>query len=167
MNFLPSQCRAARALLGWSQEELENHARIAKRTIASFEQGEAYPQERTSNALRTAMESHGVIFLPDDIQGAGVRMKDAMPRLFRRFTSADENWICFDFDYRSIRYNGFVAVAALGRIALDQLAATEVFDRDTKRILSVAAKKVDASDFDPENRVVIRSVDIAPVGFDV
>lgn len=33
----PTQCRAARELLDWSQEDLQNKSRISRRTISNFE----------------------------------------------------------------------------------------------------------------------------------
>lgn len=69
----PSQCRAARAIVGMSQDELAEVSGVAKRTIVSFEKEDRQPYDRTIQALKVALENAGVTFLDDNGQGAGVR----------------------------------------------------------------------------------------------
>ncbi len=71
----PSQCRAARALVGMSQDELATRSGVAKRTIASFESDTRQPYPRTVDALRTALEAAGVEFIAENGGGAGVRLQ--------------------------------------------------------------------------------------------
>lgn len=75
MVISPEQCRAARALLGWSQDELTASSGVSKKTIADFERGERMPYERTLRDLRAALESAGVVFIPENGEGRGVRLK--------------------------------------------------------------------------------------------
>jgi transcriptional regulator with XRE-family HTH domain len=56
----PAQCRAARALIAWSQDELASAAKVEKATIAIFELGERAPDARTLDDLRAALEAGGV-----------------------------------------------------------------------------------------------------------
>jgi transcriptional regulator with XRE-family HTH domain len=56
MSFTPAQCRAARALLGWSQSHLAEVSGVATKTIADFEREERVPYERTLNDIREAFE---------------------------------------------------------------------------------------------------------------
>ena len=70
----PEQCRAARALLGWSQDQLATASKVAKATIANFEAGKRSPYERTLNDLQEAMEAGGVFFIAENGGGAGVRL---------------------------------------------------------------------------------------------
>ncbi|WP_041247747.1 helix-turn-helix domain-containing protein [Komagataeibacter medellinensis] len=78
MELLPAQCRAARALLNWSQSQLEAASQVAKKTIADFEREARTPYPRTLTALRTALEAAGVEFIAENGGGAGVRLrKDA------------------------------------------------------------------------------------------
>ena len=58
--FRPEQCRAGRALLNWSQEELAKRARVAKQTLADFERGAWSPYPRTLADIREALEAEGV-----------------------------------------------------------------------------------------------------------
>ena len=71
----PSQLRAARALLGWSQDELAARSEVAKRTIAAFEVGGRAPYPRTLGAIRSALEAAGVEFIEADNGGPGVRLR--------------------------------------------------------------------------------------------
>ena len=74
-DILPSQCRAARALLGWSQDALEQASSVAKKTIADFERGARQPYARTLADIRTALEQAGVIFIASNGEGPGVRLR--------------------------------------------------------------------------------------------
>lgn len=76
----PEQCRAGRALVGWSQDDLAAAAKVAKRTIADFELGRRSTYDRTLRDLREAMEQHGAVFLAAGEQvagGPGVRRREA------------------------------------------------------------------------------------------
>jgi transcriptional regulator with XRE-family HTH domain len=71
MAISSAQCRAGRALLNWSQSDLEKAAQVAKKTIADFEREARTPYERTLNAICVALEAAGIEFLPDN----GVRLR--------------------------------------------------------------------------------------------
>jgi hypothetical protein len=73
----PEQCRAARGLLSWSQDELRVRASMSRRTIIEFELGlrQAYPRTRAD--LRRTFEEAGVVFLDakDGEHTPGVALK--------------------------------------------------------------------------------------------
>lgn len=71
----PAQSRAARALIDWSREELSEASRVAVRTIVDFERGARGPREVTLIAIERALTDAGVIFVPENGEGAGVRLK--------------------------------------------------------------------------------------------
>ncbi len=77
MTISPEQCRAARALLDWSQQDLAGRAKVARKTIADFELGQVKPYPRTLRDVVGAFESAGVAFLPqeENVAGRGVRLK--------------------------------------------------------------------------------------------
>lgn len=75
MIITPEQCRAARALIDWSRDQLAESAKVAKRTIVDFERGARNPQQSTLTVLRTALESAGVLFIDQNGEGPGVRLK--------------------------------------------------------------------------------------------
>lgn len=62
----PEQCRAARAWLGWSQEELSKRAHIGHSTLKDFETGKRAPMRNNLEALRSALEAVGIGLLHDD-----------------------------------------------------------------------------------------------------
>ena len=75
----PANCRAARALLGWSQDELATKARVGRSTIASFESANWAPY-RFATLLRLAgerFEDAGIEFLDpiEGMRGEGVCFK--------------------------------------------------------------------------------------------
>jgi len=73
-----AQCRAARALVGWSMEAAARCAGLSLSTIADFESGRRMPHARNLAALRAALESAGVQFIDDGEAspsgGSGVRI---------------------------------------------------------------------------------------------
>lgn len=78
MVISSEQCRAGRALLAWTQDELATRSAVAKKTIADFEVGKRSPYPRTLADLRRALEAAGVTFLasgePSPAGGPGVRL---------------------------------------------------------------------------------------------
>ena len=70
------QCRAARALIKLQQSELSVLSGIGLSTIKDFESGKRSTYERNLEAIQSALEAKGVIFInPEDNGGAGVRLK--------------------------------------------------------------------------------------------
>ena len=70
------QCRAARAVLRWSQTELARRAGLARKTIADFEQDSRRPQVRTRRDIMVVLEGAGVHFEWDDNgRAVGVRFR--------------------------------------------------------------------------------------------
>lgn len=76
MSLSAAQCRAARALVGWSQDKLATESKVAKATIANFEANRRAPYDRTLADLRATLETAGVEFIPENGGGAGVRLRD-------------------------------------------------------------------------------------------
>jgi transcriptional regulator with XRE-family HTH domain len=58
----PKTCRAARALLGWSQKKLAETAGVTQQTVANFEAERNRPIPKTLERLQAAMESAGIRF---------------------------------------------------------------------------------------------------------
>ncbi|MER9723112.1 MULTISPECIES: helix-turn-helix transcriptional regulator [unclassified Mesorhizobium] len=75
MELSPAQCRAARALLDWSQAQLATASKVATKTLADFERGNRTPYDRTLADIRSALEAAGVSFVPENGEGPGVRLR--------------------------------------------------------------------------------------------
>lgn len=69
----PKQCRAARAWLGWSQDDLAEKSECARRTIAAFEQEKSVPFDRTLRDIQRTLEDAGITFLMDGARGIGLQ----------------------------------------------------------------------------------------------
>jgi len=66
----PEQCRAARALLGWSQKTLAARAGVSSTTIRSFEQGTRVLMPANSQAIVRAFSEAGVELIPGGVKWA-------------------------------------------------------------------------------------------------
>lgn len=76
MPLSPEQCRAARALLNWSQTDLADASGIERGTIARFERGERLTYARNRATLRQVLEAAGVVFIDSNGGGPGARLRE-------------------------------------------------------------------------------------------
>ncbi|SDB14910.1 hypothetical protein SAMN03159422_00253 [Agrobacterium fabrum] len=74
--MLPVQCRMARIALEWGVRELAEAADVSTNTVTRFEKGDEL-KHRTVDAMRTAMEAMGVVFVEagDIVDGYGVTVR--------------------------------------------------------------------------------------------
>ncbi|WP_395696994.1 multiprotein-bridging factor 1 family protein [Methylocella sp.] len=71
------QIKAARALLAWSQEQLAERSSVSIPTVKRLEStdGAIGGRADTSEKLIAALESAGVIFVEENGEGPGVRLR--------------------------------------------------------------------------------------------
>jgi transcriptional regulator with XRE-family HTH domain len=74
------QCRAARGLLGWSQQDLATQARVGLVTVHQLEAGTSRPRRATLEVIRRAFEKAGVEFIDENGGGPGVRLRYRISR---------------------------------------------------------------------------------------
>lgn len=67
------QSRAARALLGWTQETLADRAVVSLTALKRLESGRRAVYESTEDQVRRTLEASGIVFLSSD-QGEGVML---------------------------------------------------------------------------------------------
>jgi predicted transcriptional regulator len=72
----PAQCRAARGLLDWRQEDLAFMASVGVVTVRHLEGGKIQPRRATLDVIRRAFEEAGVVLIREDGGGAGVRFRE-------------------------------------------------------------------------------------------
>ena len=72
----PAQCRAARGLISWSQQDLAREARIGIVTVHQLEAGVSQPRRATLDVSRCAFESAGTEFIDENGGGPGVRLRN-------------------------------------------------------------------------------------------
>jgi transcriptional regulator with XRE-family HTH domain len=77
----PEQTRTARALLNWSLDQLAEASGVHRNTISNFETGKYGGDPEKLAALKHALESAGVIFVDENGEGSGARL--------RRFRTGD------------------------------------------------------------------------------
>ena len=82
--ILPIQCKAARELLEWKQEDLSKSAKIAKETIGKFERKISNPTLKTLINIKETFEKAGIKFKNDD-EAIGVELMN------QDVTTKDEN----------------------------------------------------------------------------
>ena len=78
------QCRAARGLLDWTQQDLADRAGVGIVTVRQFEGAVNTPRRATVDVIRRALESAGVEFIDENGGGPGVRLRKAHQQGKRR-----------------------------------------------------------------------------------
>lgn len=73
-SMVAHQCRAARAILNWSRDDLARRSGVSVATLADFESEKRTPYDRTLADIEKALTKAGVQFIPENGGGAGVRL---------------------------------------------------------------------------------------------
>ncbi len=71
----PAQSRAARALLDMTQTQLAEAAGLGQSTVIDFERARRTVSESAIAAIQAALEAAGVLFIEDNGEGPGVRLR--------------------------------------------------------------------------------------------
>jgi transcriptional regulator with XRE-family HTH domain len=78
-RLTPSQCRAARGLLDWTQDELAEHAGLSRSTVRGFERRHHDLQAASEQRIVRTFAEAGVQLIPAGTAGPGVRLMRAEP----------------------------------------------------------------------------------------
>ena len=68
------QIKMARAALGWGVRDLAEKAGVTANTVTRIENG-ADSKQSTIDAMRQALEAAGVLFIAENGEGPGVRLR--------------------------------------------------------------------------------------------
>lgn len=81
MPITTRQAKAARALLAWSQEDLARASGVSIPTVKRLEaeDGPIGGRADTGTKLQAALEAAGILFIAENGEGPGVRLKKALP----------------------------------------------------------------------------------------
>ena len=74
----PREVRAARAMLGWTRQQLADRAVLSLNAVVRLEQGVVDTRTSTIMAVRRALEAAGIEFLSLSESNEGVRLR--LPR---------------------------------------------------------------------------------------
>jgi transcriptional regulator with XRE-family HTH domain len=77
VDFSPAQCRAARALLDWTQPRLAEASTLSLSTIVDFERDRRAVSQQAVGAMRVALEAAGVQFIAENGGGVGVKLRSS------------------------------------------------------------------------------------------
>ncbi len=72
--IIGAQIRMARAAVGWGVRELAKRANITPNTVSRIEKG-GDALASTLDRIQAALEDAGVIFIDEDEEGPGVRLR--------------------------------------------------------------------------------------------
>ncbi len=75
LRMTPAQCRAARGLLRWNQDDLAKAAKVSVVTLRNYELERSTPQRATLDVMQRAFETAGIIFIPANGEDVGVRLR--------------------------------------------------------------------------------------------
>ena len=162
----PSQIRAARALMDWSQEQLAERASVGLSTIRDYEKERRGGDAAGAKLIRQALEDHGVVFLASEGDlGPGVRLVANTPNVLRRPMKLGRfEALMVTVEWRGRQVEVFISQEALddlgrfhgGRPEADYVA---LFDTYRARILKAAAAAIDAGRVAPDRRVHLSTAD--------
>jgi transcriptional regulator with XRE-family HTH domain len=66
--IIPAQIRGARAMLGLTQKELAERARLSATALVNIETGASDPKASTIVAIQEALEADGAEFIPNGVR---------------------------------------------------------------------------------------------------
>jgi transcriptional regulator with XRE-family HTH domain len=159
-----AQCRAARGLLDWTQDDLARNAQVARATVAAFERADRIrPMRQNLISIVAALEAAGVAFIADEKngQGAGVRFRELRLEYSRTVRPDDKDIVV------SVNYLGNPLAVVVPRIILDDFAARIFADLTTPAdrallvqnrlplILRAAERKCERGEISPDGRIML------------
>ncbi len=165
----PPQLRAARALLGWSQEELATRARVGLSTVRALEKERRGGEIASLKPIRDALTGAGIVFLySSGDMGPGVRLRADLPTVLRwpvklgRFGE-----LLIPVEWRGKEYDIFVPREILddmGRMnsSPDETVYIRLYEKFRNHILAAAAKAIDERGAGPDRRTYLVHDDFPP-----
>jgi transcriptional regulator with XRE-family HTH domain len=167
MDITAAQCRAARALLGWSQDQLAENAKVARATVTYFERNLRVPLRQNAVSIVSTLETAGVAFISEDGDGGGVGARFREIKLEHSPTSRPVNG--GDDVGIAVRYVGQRYLAVIPREVIDDIdgahyptfeARVEAVQKHLPIYLAALERKLAAAPDQPEGQVVVRSIDL-------
>lgn len=112
------QIRAARALLGWSQDDLAHHAGLSQTGIARIENGTNKPNSSTLEKINTAFDAADVEF----INTSGVKKRENKVKIYK----GHEGFVAFlDDVYRTLKSQPGEQIVVVNNVKEDEFLKWE------------------------------------------
>lgn len=116
------QCRGARGLLGWTQQELADASGLSKTAINNFEKGHSDIKAESLRAIRMAFESAEIEFIEQD----GLRKKSEDVRILRGPTSMSD--LLDDINKTMGMSGGEILIGNVDNTISSQISTQKLFD---------------------------------------
>lgn len=118
MSISAAQCRAARAMLDWTQGQLARNAQVARATIADFERNTRSPIRNNMVSIRSTFEAAGIEFIHENGGGVGLRFRKRELE-FSPSLKVNLDWVEF-----KVRYRGKIHTVHIPRAVIEDLNRT-------------------------------------------
>lgn len=118
MSISAAQCRAARSLLDWTQDQLAKNAQVARATVADFERNFRSPMRQNMVSIQSTLEAAGIEFIQENGGGAGVKFRK-IELEYSRDIRADWDAVTF-----RVRFKGNPYAVRVPRDVIDDLGRT-------------------------------------------
>lgn len=131
----PAQCRAARALLNWSQPDLAQRCDIHVQTISNFEKESSSPSKSTLEKIALVFDSANIQFIDTD----GVRLKTSSLTHYAGQTGYHE---FYNDVYKTIRdHGGDIYVSNVDEILFTDWLGMDVTFKHKRRMYELWKEK--------------------------
>lgn len=170
-TILPSQVRAARALLDWSQETLAEKSGVGISTVRDFEADRRDPAAESIAGIRDALVQAGVRFVALDGEcGPGVRLEIEVPKITVRpdKVSFETDNLGFQVSWRGNGVHVFLPTMILddleenSRKGKGNDAYLAEFKKHEALIIQKLCRALYSGRADVEGRLTLRSRDFFP-----
>ena len=116
------QCRGARGLLGWTQQDLADASGLSKTAINNFEKGHSDIKAESLRAIRMAFESAEIEFLDQ----AGLRKKSEDVRILKGPTAMND--MIDDIGQTMTIGGGEILIGNVDNTLSSQISTQKLFD---------------------------------------
>ncbi len=136
MSISAAQCRAARALLDWTQDQLALNAQVARATVADFERNLRMPIRGNLVALVSTFEAAGVGFIAENGGGAGVRLRKVELE-YSKDVRVDSEGATLRVRYRGVRFKVRIPGEVIDDLDQTSYGSPEEYGKAVERHLPI------------------------------
>jgi transcriptional regulator with XRE-family HTH domain len=128
-----AQIRAARALLGWSREDLASATGLTSEGLNKIERGISTPQRASAERIMRAFIGKGIVFTDDD----GVKRQSASVQVYK---GREGFALWFDDVYETVKDGGDIAISGCRETDFSEWISQEDDQAHTARMALIGDK---------------------------